>query len=44
MMQAVMDSEERANLGSHFTSVSNIMKVINPLFLDELKEELEESI
>lgn len=44
MMQAVMDSQERGNMGSHYTSVPNIMKVINPLFLDELYEELDESI
>lgn len=44
MMQAVMDSDERWNMWSHYTSVPNIMKVINPLFLDELNEEFEESI
>ncbi len=30
-------------MGMHYTSVPNIMKVINPLFLDELKEEFEKS-
>lgn len=44
MMQAVMDSEERSNMGSHYTSVPNIMKVINPLFLDDLRKEFEENI
>jgi len=44
MMQAVMDTEERWNMWSHYTSVPNIMKVINPLFLDELKQEFEENI
>lgn len=44
MMQAVMDSDERWNMWSHYTSVPNIMKVINPLFLDELNEEFEKSI
>lgn len=44
MMQAVMDSDERWNMWSHYTSVPNIMKVINPLFLDELNEEFEENI
>jgi len=44
MMQAVMDIEERWNMWSHYTSVPNIMKVINPLFLDELNEEFENSI
>lgn len=39
MIQAVVNSEERANQGMHYTSVPNIMKVINPLFLDELREE-----
>lgn len=42
MMQGVMDTEERANLWSHYTSVPNIMKVIQPLFLDELYESFEE--
>lgn len=40
MFQAVIDPEQRGNLGQHYTSVSNIMKVIQPLFLDELREEL----
>ena len=39
MIQAVVNPEERANQGMHYTSVPNIMKVINPLFLDELREE-----
>ena len=42
MMQAVMDSKERSNLWSHYTSVPNIMKVIQPLFLDELCEVFEQ--
>lgn len=41
MFQAVIDPEQRGNLGQHYTSVSNIMKVIQPLFLDELREELD---
>lgn len=41
MFQAVIDPEQRGSLGQHYTSVSNIMKVIQPLFLDELREELE---
>lgn len=40
MFQAVIDPEQRSNLGQHYTSVSNIMKVINPLFLQELQDEL----
>ncbi|BBI61706.1 hypothetical protein HSBAA_30120 [Vreelandella sulfidaeris] len=36
-----MDKDARRNLGAHYTSEQNIMKVISPLFLDDLKEELE---
>ena len=43
MFQAVIDSEQRGNLGQHYTSVSNIMKVIQPLFLDTLYAELEKA-
>ena len=39
MIQAVVNPEVRANQGMHYTSVPNIMKVINPLFLDELRDE-----
>ena len=39
MIQAVVNPEERASMGMHYTSVPNIMKVINPLFLDELRGE-----
>ena len=39
MIQAVVTPEMRAGLGMHYTSVSNIMKLIRPLFLDELYEE-----
>lgn len=39
MIQAVVNPEERATQGMHYTSVPNIMKVINPLFMDELREE-----
>ncbi|MEZ9558086.1 class I SAM-dependent DNA methyltransferase [Vibrio splendidus] len=41
MFQAVIDVEQRARLGQHYTSYSNIMKVIQPLFLDPLRTELE---
>lgn len=41
MMQAAVSEEQRGGLGMHYTSVPNIMKVIKPLFLDELYEELE---
>ena len=43
MFQAVIDVEQRGNLGQHYTSYSNIMKVIQPLFLDPLRAELEKS-
>lgn len=43
MMQAVITPEHRGGLGMHYTSVPNIMKVIKPLFLDELYEEFEKS-
>ena len=36
MIQAVADPEERSDLGMHYTSVPNILKLIKPLFLDEL--------
>lgn len=39
MMQTVVDAKQRSGLGMHYTSVPNIMKVIEPLFLNELKEE-----
>ncbi|WP_018987178.1 class I SAM-dependent DNA methyltransferase [Methylophilus methylotrophus] len=41
MIQAVADDEERGALGMHYTSVPNILKVLNPLFLDDLRNELE---
>lgn len=37
MIQAVVNPDVRANQGMHYTSVPNIMKVINPLFLDDLR-------
>ncbi|MEH8228698.1 class I SAM-dependent DNA methyltransferase [Aeromonas veronii] len=43
MFQAVIDVEQRGNLGQHYTSYSNIMKVIQPLFLDSLRAELEKN-
>lgn len=39
MFQSVMDPKERRNLGAHYTSEKNILKLIKPLFLDELWEE-----
>lgn len=41
MIQAVADDDERDELGMHYTSVPNILKVLNPLFLDDLNEQLE---
>lgn len=41
MIQAVVDPSQRGNMGMHYTSVPNIMKVIEPLFLNGLKEEFE---
>jgi hypothetical protein len=43
MIQAVADDEERGALGMHYTSVPNILKVLNPLFLDDLRKHLEEA-
>ena len=43
MIQAVADDEERGALGMHYTSVPNILKVLNPLFLDDLREALAEA-
>lgn len=43
MIQAVADDEERGALGMHYTSVPNILKVLNPLFLDDLRAQLHEA-
>jgi hypothetical protein len=43
MIQAVADEEERGALGMHYTSVPNILKVLNPLFLDDLRARLKEA-
>lgn len=40
MFQTVISEEQRRTLGQHYTSVTNIMKVLNPLFLDGLRAEL----
>ena len=40
MLQAVINTEERDDDGMHYTSVSNILKVIAPLFLNKLKEDI----
>ncbi|MDR0565259.1 MAG: hypothetical protein LBG78_10055, partial [Azoarcus sp.] len=41
MFQGVMDKDERRELGAHYTSEENILKLIKPLFLDGLREEFE---
>ena len=43
MFQSVIDEAQRGSLGQHYTSVTNIMKVIQPLFLDKLEAALEDS-
>jgi hypothetical protein len=43
MIQAVAEDEERGALGMHYTSVPNILKVLNPLFLDDLRAKLVEA-
>ncbi|MDQ5885659.1 MAG: hypothetical protein QG628_56 [Patescibacteria group bacterium] len=41
MFQSIVDEERRSSHGQHYTSVPNIMKTIEPLFLDELREEFD---
>ena len=41
MIQSVADDEERGKIGMHYTSVPNILKVLNPLFLDDLRTQLQ---
>ncbi len=43
MFQAVISTDQRGSLGQHYTSVPNIMKVIEPLFLNDLYEEFEKA-
>lgn len=43
MIQSIADSNARSELGMHYTSVPNIMKVLGPLFLDELDEAIEKA-
>lgn len=43
MFQSVMDARARRNLGAHYTSEKNILKLIGPLFLDDLKAELDKA-
>ena len=41
LFQSIMDQQARRNLGAHYTSESNILKLIKPLFLDDLRSEFE---
>lgn len=41
MFQSVRDAQTRRELGEHYTSEENILKTLNPLFLDELREEFD---
>lgn len=41
LFQSVMNQELRRNLGAHYTTEKNILKIISPLFLDELRGEFE---
>lgn len=43
MFQAIIDPEQRHELGMHYTSRENIMKVVSPLFLDALREDFEKA-
>jgi len=43
MIQSVANAELRSELGMHYTSVPNIMKVLGPLFLDELDEQIDKA-
>lgn len=43
MFQGVMQPKERRDLGAHYTSESNILKVMEPLFLDDLRHELKKA-
>jgi hypothetical protein len=41
LFQSIMDAKARRNLGAHYTSEENILKLIKPLFLDELRAEFD---
>lgn len=43
MIQAIVHQDQRGELGMHYTSVSNIMKLLKPLFLNELQEQVQAS-
>ncbi|MBC8376200.1 MAG: class I SAM-dependent DNA methyltransferase [FCB group bacterium] len=41
LFQSIMDTKKRRNLGAHYTTETNILKALNPLFLDDLRTELD---
>jgi hypothetical protein len=41
LFQSIMDKKKRRNLGAHYTSETNILKALQPLFLDSLRAEFE---
>ena len=43
MIQTIVDPSQRGELGMHYTSVPNILKVLDPLFLDDLRTDLKEA-
>jgi len=43
MIQAIVEDEERGNIGMHYTSVPNILKLLDPLFLNDLRARLDEA-
>ncbi len=43
MIQVIADEDERGFLGMHYTSLPNILKVLNPLFIDDLYSQLEQA-
>lgn len=43
LFQSVMDKQARRNLGAHYTSEKNILKLIKPLFLDDLWDQFEKA-
>jgi hypothetical protein len=43
LFQSIMDKKARRNLGAHYTSEKNILKLINPLFMDDLRKEFEKA-
>jgi len=42
LFQSILDKDKRRNLGAHYTTEKNILKVLQPLFLDDLRAEFEQ--